>query len=138
MVVDYKKIKQNQPNKSGKKLEQKCKSLLEKYNIPYKHNNHKGIDFIIWPDNPNETIYLDCKSINGSGTAIERTPHTVYKYHKLYQANKIYILEGKVNNPNDIRDHCNSICRTKFIKLKDLEIIVTKKQVINPRERFWK
>ena len=131
-------MKHNQSNKSGKKLEQECKAILKKHNIPYIQAKGKGIDFIIWPDNPNETIYLDCKSINGSGTAIERTPHTVYKYHKLYQANKIYILEGKVNNPDDIRDHCNSICRTKFIKLKDLENIVTKKQVINPHEKFWK
>jgi len=131
-------IKQNQPNKSGTKLEKKCRSLLEKYNIPYIQAKHKGIDFIIWPDNPNHIMYLDCKSINVDGTAIERTPHTVYKYHLLYGAKKIYILEGKVNNPDIIREHCNSICKTEFIKLKDLEIIITKKQVINPYERFWK
>jgi len=130
-------MKHNQSNKSGKKLEQECKSLLEKYNIPYIQAKRKGIDFIIWPGNPNETIYLDCKSINGSGTAIERTPHTVYKYHKFYGAKKIYILEGKVDNPAVIREHCNSICRTKFIKLKDLESIVTKKQVISSHEKFW-
>ena len=40
-------MKHNQSNKSGKKLEQECKSLLEKYNIPYIQAKRKGIDFII-------------------------------------------------------------------------------------------
>ena len=85
-------MKHNQSNKSGKKLEQECKSLLEKYNIPFKQGKSSGIDFIIWPSNPNETIYLDCKSINGPGTAIERTPHTVYKYHHQYHAKRFIYL----------------------------------------------
>ena len=130
-------MKHNQSNKSGKKLEQECKSLLEKYNIPFKQGKSSGIDFIIWPGNPNETIYLDCKSINGSGTAIERTPHTVYKYHHRYNAREIYILEGKVDNPAVIREHCNSICRTKFIKLKDLELILSKQKRTSPHQQWW-
>ena len=95
------------------------------------------IDFIIWPSNPNETIYLDCKSINGPGTAIERTPHTVYKYHHQYHAKEIYILEGKLNNPAVIREHCNSICTTHFIKLDDLELILTKQKRTSQHKQCW-
>jgi len=37
-----------------------------------------------------------------------------------------------------IMDYKFNLLETKFIKLKDLENIVTKKQVINPHEKFWK
>lgn len=132
--------KQNNANRSGKRLEKKCKLLLDKYDIPYtqcKGGPNGGIDFIIWP-NTDDAIYLDCKSINVNGTAKERTPHTVYKYHHRYGISKIYILEGRINNPKDIRDYCNSICETKFIKLKDLEKIITGKSVNNPFDKWTK
>tara|TARA_R100000455_G_C6212612_1_gene79689 strand:+ start:282 stop:677 length:396 start_codon:yes stop_codon:yes gene_type:complete len=130
-------MKHNKSNKSGKKLENDCENLLIRYNIPYIKAKQSGIDFIIYPNNLDKIMYLDCKSINGQGTAIERTPHTVFKYKKKYNANLIHILEGKVNTPEIIREHCNHLCETKFLKLKELEQIVSNQKVEHLSNKFF-
>ena len=73
--------------------------------------NKSQIDFQIKCPNGN-ILYVDPTNQNGSGSVGEKIPHKVWKYYKLYDYKKVYILMGKYDiptkNPSVVK-HCQDV-----------------------------
>ncbi len=113
----------NPINESGKSGEDKFQSLLDYHTIPYKKakTGQSAIDFIINPNSIKELRkYLDIKNQNVSGSVVEKIPHTIWKYKKLYDYEEVYIVEGEYDIDEEVRNHCNEICKTHFLKFDEM------------------
>ncbi len=113
----------NPINESGKGGEDKFQELLDYHNIPYKRakTGQSAIDFIINPNGQKQLIkYVDIKNQNVGGSVVEKIPHTIWKYKRLYDYEEVYIVEGEYDIDKNVREHCSEICKTHFVKLDEM------------------
>jgi hypothetical protein len=107
----------NPVNISGQLLENKVENYCRENNISYqraKYGAH-AIDFIIETDNGK--VFADCTNQNTTGSAEEKLPHKLWKYHKLYGYSSVYIIKGNKKLSPRVIEHCNEIARTKQFEL---------------------
>ena len=107
----------NPRNESGKFGEDRMKKVLIENNLPYTPGKNNGIDFIVHLE---KDIYIDIKNQNTDGSVNEKIPHMVWKYKKEYNYSKVYIVEGKKDTPEGIKEHCNEICDVYFVKFEEM------------------
>jgi|TARA_R110000765_G_scaffold175598_1_gene280476 hypothetical protein len=129
----------NPINESGRKGEERIEKLLKKNNIPYQKSKREGIDFIINPNGKKEDkIYIDCKNQNVDGSVMEKLPHMVWKYKEKYDYTQVYIVEGKWNTRDNIKKHCNEICKVNFVKFDEMKQVLLETDIKTKTiERFF-
>ena len=104
-------------NKSGQELETQLKMfLIEKdFSFIQQKPSQPVIDFVI--DTQDGKIYVDCTNQNESGSVIDKIPHKIWKYHRMYNYSDVYIIRGSKIPSEIIMEHCNEICEDKNFKM---------------------
>lgn len=83
---------------SGLSLEQDLEHFLDSHQIPYwKGVDQKmEIDFIVRDIHGNE-VYIECKNQQSQGSVVDKLPHTIWKYHRKYQMQQLFLLVGNIH-----------------------------------------
>lgn len=104
-------------NKSGEELETQLKMFLieKEFSFVQQKSGQSVIDFII--ETEDEKIYADCTNQNESGSIMDKIPHKIWKYHRLYDYSNVYIIRGKKIPNETIMKHCAEICEDKNFKM---------------------
>jgi hypothetical protein len=104
-------------NKSGIQLETLLKMFLieKEFTFTQQKAGQSVIDFII--DVDDGKIYADCTNQNEPGSVMDKIPHKIWKYHKKYNYQEVYIIRGKQIPNEQIMEHCAEICKDKNFKM---------------------
>jgi hypothetical protein len=89
----------NPINSSGKDMESLRKQFLIKHSIPFKAGKTHTIDFEILTT---PTIWIECTNQNVEGSAMEKIPNKIIKYHLKRGINEIYIERGSKAISKDV------------------------------------
>ncbi len=112
----------NPINSSGKNMESLRKQFLINHSIPFKEGKNHTIDFEILTT---PTIWIECTNQNVEGSAMEKIPNKIIKYHLKRGLNEIYIERGVKPISKDVLNSIDWIESKSDIKVH----IVTTKQM---------
>jgi hypothetical protein len=83
---------------SGIHLEQDLEQFLDQHHIRYLRgvDQKMEIDFTIYDVHMNK-IYVECKNQQSQGSVVDKIPHTIWKYHRKYQMQQLFLLVGALH-----------------------------------------